>query len=41
LDFERVREAFVLVTANDYWELWRRDRTVALPPLDLGADTGS
>jgi uncharacterized membrane protein len=38
LDFERIRDAFTLVESNPYWELWRRDPTVALPPLDLDAD---
>ena len=32
-DFEAIREAFTLVRANESWELWRRDRTVPLPPL--------
>ena len=31
-DFDVIRSAFVLVWANAYWELWRRDRSVALPP---------
>lgn len=34
-DFVRIREAFVLVESNDYWELWQRDPDVALPPLVL------
>lgn len=38
LDFERIRTAFTRVSANEYWELWRRDPTIALPPLDLGGD---
>jgi uncharacterized membrane protein len=32
-DFDAIRAAFTLVASNDYWELWRRDRNVALPPL--------
>jgi hypothetical protein len=32
-DFEVISAAFTLVRANSSWELWRRDRRVALPPL--------
>jgi uncharacterized membrane protein len=38
-DFELIRVAFTRVSSNAYWELWQRDPAVALPPLDLGADT--
>ena len=34
-DFDRIREAFTLVRANEYWELWQRDPSVELPPLVL------
>lgn len=34
-DFEVVRDAFTLVTANDSWELWQRDSAIPLPPLQL------
>jgi uncharacterized membrane protein len=34
-DFERIRAAFTLVRANEYWELWRRDRSIPLPPLGV------
>jgi uncharacterized membrane protein len=33
VDFEVIRPAFTLVRANASWELWRRDRSVPLPPL--------
>jgi len=32
-DFAVISAAFTLVRANSSWELWRRDRRVALPPL--------
>jgi hypothetical protein len=34
-DFEQIREAFTLVRANEYWELWKRNPDVPLPPLVL------
>ena len=34
-DWDVIRPAFTLVRANQYWELWKRDPTVALPPLQL------
>jgi len=34
-DFDLIRDAFVLESSNDYWEVWRRDPTVALPPLQF------
>lgn len=34
-DFEAVRSAFVLERSNEFWEVWRRDRTRPLPPLVL------
>lgn len=34
-DFEQIRDAFVLVRANEFWELWKRNPDVELPPLVL------
>ncbi|PIE33963.1 MAG: hypothetical protein CSA55_01480 [Ilumatobacter coccineus] len=32
VDFQEIDAAFVKVSANDYWELWQRDRSIPLPP---------
>ncbi|NNE11312.1 MAG: DUF2079 domain-containing protein [Ilumatobacter sp.] len=35
VDFTRIRAAFVLERSNEFWEVWRRDPDVPLPPLEL------
>jgi len=32
IDFASIAPAFVEDYANDYWTVWRRDPSVALPP---------
>ncbi len=34
-DFAVIEPAFTLVRANDSWELWRRNRSVPIPPLTI------